>query len=152
MSNLVRATSTSTSASDSPSGRGSTSPFNFRKRFGWEIQRRRLARRWTQAELAEMVGMSLKYMGEIERGEANLTAALIEDLTSVLNWDLLSTEDKVSGLEAVRLFLHDETTAAIERMDVVRRVLGQIEERPVRQGNLVTVVEPTRSPRTRRPK
>jgi transcriptional regulator with XRE-family HTH domain len=141
-----------TSASAPIPGCDSTSPSDFRKRFGAQVQCRRLAKGWTQAELAERVGISLKYMGEIERGEANSRASLIETLTSKLGWDLLSNEVTASDLHVVRRFLQGETTAVIERMDVVRRLLSSIEDGPIRQSELWPAVEstPSSSPRPRR--
>jgi hypothetical protein len=42
-------------------------------RFGAALQRHRLSRNLTQRELADLSSLSLKYVGEIERGEANTT-------------------------------------------------------------------------------
>lgn len=43
-----------------------------RKRFGKNIRRLRLAKEWTQEELAERAGLHPTYVGGIERGERNL--------------------------------------------------------------------------------
>ena len=43
-----------------------------RKRFGKKIRQVRLAKGWTQEELAERAGLHPTYIGGIERGERNL--------------------------------------------------------------------------------
>lgn len=60
---------------------------SLRVRVGVVIKRRRLARGWTQAELGEKAGLSEKYVGEIERGTANLTIEVLEVLGRLLEWD-----------------------------------------------------------------
>lgn len=40
---------------------------------GYRIRHLRLSGGWTQEELAEMAGLSAKYVGEVERGEKNPT-------------------------------------------------------------------------------
>lgn len=58
-----------------------------RLELGQALQRKRLLRGLTQAELAEHADLSLKYLGEIERGEANTTLEVIETLANVVGWD-----------------------------------------------------------------
>ena len=43
-----------------------------RNRFGMRIRQLRLARGWTQDELAEQTGLHATYVGSVERGERNL--------------------------------------------------------------------------------
>jgi hypothetical protein len=50
-------------------------PNLLRIRLGKALQKHRLAAGLTQAELAELADLSLKYVGEIERGEANTVGA-----------------------------------------------------------------------------
>jgi transcriptional regulator with XRE-family HTH domain len=81
-----------------------------RIRLGAALQKHRLQRGLTQAELAEFADLSLKYVGEIERGEANTTLEVLERLASAVGWNPM---DALEGLreplsEGVRLLLLDE--------------------------------------------
>ena len=55
------------------------------------VRRLRLAKDWSQEELAEVCGYHRTYVGGIERGERNITVATLEALAGAL------------GVEAVRL-------------------------------------------------
>lgn len=81
-----------------------------RVRLGAALQKNRLQRGLTQAQLAEFADLSLKYVGEIERGEANTTLEVLERLASAVGWNPM---DALEGLreplsEGVRLLLLDE--------------------------------------------
>lgn len=81
-----------------------------RTRLGAALQKHRLQRGLTQAELAEFADLSLKYVGEIERGEANTTLEVLERLASAVGWNPM---DALEGLreplsEGVRVLLLDE--------------------------------------------
>ena len=62
-------------------------PNLFRIRLGAGLQKHRQAAGYTQAQLAERADVSLKYVGEIERGEANTTLEVLERLAAAVNWD-----------------------------------------------------------------
>jgi transcriptional regulator with XRE-family HTH domain len=47
-------------------------PSSDKPRFGKTIRRLRLAKEWTQEQLAERTGLHPTYIGGIERGERNL--------------------------------------------------------------------------------
>lgn len=66
-----------------------------RARLGAQLQKQRLLRGLSQAELAEYADLSLKYIGEIERGEANTTLEVLERLAAAVGWDPL---DVLHGL------------------------------------------------------
>jgi XRE family transcriptional regulator, regulator of sulfur utilization len=57
-----------------------------RERFGSALQRQRNQRGISQTKLAELAGLSPKYVGEIERGEANVSIDLQERLCVALDW------------------------------------------------------------------
>jgi transcriptional regulator with XRE-family HTH domain len=57
-----------------------------RERFGSALQRQRNHRGISQTKLAELAGLSPKYVGEIERGEANVSIDLQERLCVALDW------------------------------------------------------------------
>jgi transcriptional regulator with XRE-family HTH domain len=60
---------------------------SLRKRFGMALQRQRQLQGLSQAELATLANVSLKYIGEIERGEANVSIDRLERLSDALEWD-----------------------------------------------------------------
>jgi transcriptional regulator with XRE-family HTH domain len=89
-----------------------------RVRLGAALQKHRLQRGLTQAELAEFADLSLKYVGEIERGEANTTLEVLERLAAAVGWNPM---DALEGLreplsEGVRLLLLDEVQQMFERL------------------------------------
>ena len=89
-----------------------------RLRLGAALQRHRLDRGMTQAELAEFSDLSLKYVGEIERGDANTTLEVLERLAAAVGWDPMET---LEGLreplsEGVRLLLLQEVHQMGDRL------------------------------------
>ena len=55
------------------------------KRFGAKLAYIRKARKLSQIQLAELVNMNFNYIGQIERGEANVTIKTIKNLANALN-------------------------------------------------------------------
>jgi transcriptional regulator with XRE-family HTH domain len=89
-----------------------------RIRLGAALQKHRLQRGLTQAALAEFADLSLKYVGEIERGEANTTIEVLERLAAAVGWDPM---DALEGLreplsEGVRMLLLDEVQEILVRL------------------------------------
>ena len=89
-----------------------------RIRLGAALQKHRLQRGLTQAELAEFADLSLKYVGEIERGEANTTLEVLERLAAAVGWNPM---DALEGLreplsEGVRMLLLDEVQQILDRL------------------------------------
>lgn len=60
----------------------------FNARVGEAIRRERLARGWTQVELAERVEISSNHIARLERGEVGPTFYLMHRLGAVLGIDL----------------------------------------------------------------
>lgn len=54
---------------------------------GTRLQRHRLKKGMTQQTVAERADLSLKYLGEVERGEANPTVMTLAKIAYVLGWD-----------------------------------------------------------------
>jgi transcriptional regulator with XRE-family HTH domain len=105
-----------------------------RIRLGAALQKHRLQRGLTQAELAEYADLSLKYVGEIERGEANTTLEVLERLAAAVGWDPM---DALEGLrepisEGVRMLLLDEVQQILERLRNMTRWLQALD--PALQG------------------
>lgn len=93
------------------------------------LQKHRLQRGLTQAELAEFADLSLKYVGEIERGEANTTLEVLERLAAAVAWNPM---DALEGLreplsEGVRLLLLDEVQQILERLRNMAKLLQALD-------------------------
>lgn len=56
--------------------------------FGQRIRQLRLKKGWSQEYLAERTGRHWTYIGGIERGERNVTLAVIADLARALGVDV----------------------------------------------------------------
>lgn len=63
-------------------------PASLRTVVGKCIQRHRILAEKTQADLADKTSLSLKYVGEIERGEANIRLDTLERLVKGVGWDM----------------------------------------------------------------
>jgi transcriptional regulator with XRE-family HTH domain len=57
-----------------------------RERLGVALERRRNQRRLSQGDLAKRAGISLKYFGEIARGEANASLTVLLRIAIALDW------------------------------------------------------------------
>ena len=55
------------------------------KRFGTKLAYIRKERKLSQMKLADIVNMNFNYIGQIERGEANVTIKTIKTLANALN-------------------------------------------------------------------
>ncbi len=69
--------------------RQSAPPDSIRARLGTLLQRRREDRGLSQRQLAKLTNLSLKYIGEVERANANLTMKTFERIAAALDWDPL---------------------------------------------------------------
>lgn len=58
------------------------------KRFGTKLAYVRKSRKLSQMKLAELVGMNFNYIGQIERGEANVTIKTMKILADALEIEL----------------------------------------------------------------
>ena len=100
-----------------------------RIRLGAALQKHRLQRGLTQAELAEFADLSLKYVGEIERGEANTTLEVLERLAAAVQWNPM---DALEGIreplsEGVRMLLLDEVHQMLDRLRNMTRWLQALD-------------------------
>ena len=55
--------------------------------FGQRVRQLRLKKGWSQEQLAERAGRHWTYIGGIERGERNVTLAVIADIARALGVD-----------------------------------------------------------------
>lgn len=109
---MRRKTDTETPRRATPRSQG------FRAYLGAAIHKRRMQRGMTQLRLAEAAGVSLKYVGEIERGEANTTLDTIERLAGALEWDPAIALDGGEPItESIRVMLIGETEQVCCRLE-----------------------------------
>ncbi|MBQ7802831.1 UDP-N-acetylglucosamine 1-carboxyvinyltransferase [Candidatus Saccharibacteria bacterium] len=69
---------------------------NYQVRIGEAIERARLERGWTQAELARRAGTSQSAIHRIEKGQQNVSLDMIKKLSEVLGRQILSVADEAS--------------------------------------------------------
>ena len=68
---------------------------NLQKKFGAKLAYVRKSKKLSQMKLAEMVDMNFNYIGQIERGEANVTIKTIKVLADALEVEAKSFFDFV---------------------------------------------------------
>ena len=56
--------------------------------FGQRVRQLRLKKGWSQEQLAEKAGRHWTYIGGIERGERNVTLAVVSDIARALGVDI----------------------------------------------------------------
>ena len=61
---------------------------NVEKKFGAKLAYLRKNKKLSQIKLAEIVDMNFNYIGQIERGEANVTIKTMKILANALNVEL----------------------------------------------------------------
>ena len=66
---------------------------NTEKKFGAKLAYVRKSKKLSQIKLAEMVDMNFNYIGQIERGEANVTIKTMITLANALNVELKNLFD-----------------------------------------------------------
>lgn len=105
-------------------------------RLGSRIREERLKLRLTQEKLAEDIGISDSYMGQIERGERSLALDTLVTLANRLGVTvdyLLSDSVKVNdeGLLNEWLQIMDGRTSKEKRMalDVIKVMLGHLDDK-----------------------
>jgi len=83
-----------------------------RERLGIALQHQRRVHGLSQAQIAKLAKLSLKYVGEVERGEANASMDALERICNALEWDPfeLPLRDKDTLPEGVRTLLLAELT------------------------------------------
>ena len=62
--------------------------FEVEKKFGTKLAYVRKSKKLSQIKLAEIVNMNFNYIGQIERGEANVTIKTMKTLANALDVEL----------------------------------------------------------------
>jgi len=61
---------------------------NLQKKFGAKLAYVRKSKKLSQMKLAEIVNMNFNYIGQIERGEANVTIQTMSNIANALDIEL----------------------------------------------------------------
>jgi transcriptional regulator with XRE-family HTH domain len=85
---------------------------SLRERLGIALQHQRRAHGLSQTQVAKLARLSVKYVGEIERGESNVSVDVLERLMTALEWDPfeLPLREQDTLPEGVRTLLLAELT------------------------------------------
>jgi len=101
-------------------------PDSIRARLGMALQRQRQRRGLSQSQLARVAKLSLKYVGEIERGDANVTMQALEQLAAALDWNPfeLSVREQDTLPEGLRTLL---ATNLNHMLQLVQTAIGWLQ-------------------------
>ncbi len=69
---------------------------SYQERIGYAVERIRLEKGWTQAELAEKAGTSQSAIHRIEKGQQNVSLDMIKRLSDIFGRQILSVADEAS--------------------------------------------------------
>ena len=69
------------------------------KALGQRIRNYRTAKGWSQEKLAELSGCHPTYIGQVERGEKNVTIEIIEKIAAALHVSLSRLFEKIGDCE-----------------------------------------------------
>jgi transcriptional regulator with XRE-family HTH domain len=85
------------------------------------VRQLRRSKRLTQAQLAARAGISAKTVGEVERGEANPTVSLLEDICSALSVEVAMLFDSADAPSAYIMTPRDlqAVREAVQALDTV---------------------------------
>lgn len=87
-------------------------------KLGSTIRQIRRGRRMTQEDLAEIAGVNVKHLGEVERGNGNPTLQLLIKIADALG-------EEVSDLFAASTTQQDESTSTVAEIIAFIRKLDQ---------------------------
>jgi len=106
------------------------------KRVGDMIKSRRKGKNMSQAQLAEKVGMSTKYLGEVERGEGNISIEKLERVSLALDSSLGEMFDNShkAGRELLTAEIRDMVYKANKKdVELIYKIVKSIIERKFKQ-------------------
>lgn len=91
---------------------------------GRRIKRRRQVLRWSQAQLAAAVGLSVSFLGHIERGSRKASMNTLINLCNVLN---MSPEDLLfeslhSYVTSHQLFTEEERRILLNAREILKKL------------------------------
>jgi transcriptional regulator with XRE-family HTH domain len=112
---------------------------SLRERLGVALQRQRQVHGLSQMQLSQLAKLSLKYLGEVERGEANVSMEVLERLTTALEWDPfeLPLREQDTLPEGVRTLLLAELTHMHHLVQTAISWVQTLDAAMVRRGALL---------------
>ena len=102
---------------------------DFPVKLGKRIKELRKSAALSQDKAAEQAGISGKYLGEIERGEVNVSVAILANLASVLQTDLsdlLSFGHHATRKELQTKIFNQVTNATDDEIRLIYRILNSV--------------------------
>lgn len=108
----------------------------FAEEIGAKIRLHRIARNWTQEQLAELSNMTASYVGQLERGEKDVRIHTIEKIARALDMSVyeLFTDEKEAFLqekkwvwESIVLLLKHNEQKQRQAYRILRELLEPIE-------------------------
>jgi transcriptional regulator with XRE-family HTH domain len=101
----------------------------FRIQIGVVVQKQRLRQGLTQVQVAERADLSLKHIGEVERGAANVSVDIVARIADAIGLNqadlLLPVQEPLS--EGVRAMLVNEVQAMLDRLASTLRWLNALD-------------------------
>ncbi len=103
---------------------------SLRQQFGERIRVLRKSRKWTQEDLGERAGLHYTYVGQVERGEPNLSIDNIEKLASGLGVtpaDLFAFSERSGGGKG-KIRMELDAILGTQQKDELERILRIVRE------------------------
>jgi transcriptional regulator with XRE-family HTH domain len=122
---------------------------------GKRVHERRLARKWSQEEFAHVSGLHRTYIGQIERGEKNISFANLVKVSSVLGVtmsELLAGIEDNTGMLSTPAWLEsagrkrDTTGPTLEMKKILRQLSIQHAALDQSLASLEALADPTVRP------
>lgn len=105
---------------------------DFQKAFGERLRTIRKAQGLTLEKLADMAGLSVQYLGDVERGKANPTLSTVEKISDALAMkmtQLLDVEEFQATTEEMRQDIQNyvgrANTETLRHLHVLIRILSR---------------------------
>ena len=102
-----------------------------RERIGRNVRQLRIARGWSQEQLAERVGNTDRHVGQVERGEVNVTIDILTTIAAHLSVDVARLLDDTSDASDARVYTI--TPSFFDQIEDALRAIARLKDtgRPV---------------------
>ena len=100
---------------------------DIKKEIGARVKELRKIKNLTQEQLAEKAGVSTKYIGDVERGKANITLDYIINLSKALNLEILDGLIKFENLGIEKQMIINLLSQADKRqLKLIYRLISSV--------------------------
>ncbi len=103
-----------------------------KKKIGAKIAELRKDRKLTQEQLAEKVGITVQYLGSIERGKANTTLNRLDKIADVLGCESTDLIFSTTALDAIAVSISDDDPkmeeVLLETLEFQRKIIRKIQK------------------------